>query len=160
MSTFADVVYTMPDIKRYKITEPYLDLQMGLGEAPFHDKTNNTLRWVDIVKKHIHTVDLAKGPSSHKQIELPISIGTTANIEGNDEEFVFGGKAGYGVMNKKTAEWRYIRKMWTDEEAQNGLEGRMRSNDGAVDVHGRYWVGAMNDPAVVDEPGAEGKPPF
>lgn len=129
---------------------------MGLGEAPFYDEITHTLRWVDIVKKHIHTVDLRQGPSSHKRIELPISIGTTANIEGNDDEFVFGGKAGYGIMDKKTAEWRYIKKMWTEEEAKSGLERRMRSNDGAVDAQGRFWVGTMNDPTVVDEPIAEG----
>jgi sugar lactone lactonase YvrE len=26
----------------------------------------------------------------------------------------------------------------------------MRANDGAVDSQGRFWVGAMNDPAVTN----------
>ena len=147
----------MPEIKRYKITEPYLDIHCGLGEAPFWDKSTNTLRFVDIVKKHLHTINLDKGVSSHKQTELPISIGTTANIKGNEEEFVFGGKAGYGIMNKKTEEWRYIKKFWTGDEVKNEKEHRNRSNDGAVDIKGRYWVGTMNDPTVVEEPGPEGE---
>lgn len=148
----------MSEIKQYKVTEPWLKTTCGLGEAPFWDQGTNTLRFFDIIKKQMHTVDLNEGPSSHKTVDLPISIGTTANIEGNDEEFVFGGKSGYGIMNKKNpAEWRYIKKMWSEEEVQNGKEHRMRSNDGAVDTMGRYYVGTMNDPTVVDEFSAEGK---
>lgn len=51
--------------------------------------------------------------------------------------------------------------MWTDAERKEdgggkpgkgaNKEQRMRSNDGAVDVKGRFFVGAMNDPAVVGE---------
>lgn len=33
---------------------------------------------------------------------------------------------------------------------------RMRSNDGAVDSHGRFWVGSMVDPALVGEERPEG----
>lgn len=145
----------MPEVKHYKVTEPYLDLQCGLGEAPFWDEKTNTLRLVDIVKKQLHVVELDKGPESLRTHQLDISVGTTANIEGNDDEFIFGGKAGYGIMNKRTAEWRYIKEMWTKEEVDSGYAGRMRSNDGAVDSQGRYWVGAMNDPSVT-EIGPEG----
>ncbi|KAL1305220.1 hypothetical protein AAFC00_002138 [Neodothiora populina] len=145
----------MPEIKRYKVTEPWLKTDCGLGEAPFWDKESNTLRFFDIIKQKMHTVDLNIGPSSHKVFDLPISVGTTANIEGNDDEFVFGGKSGYGIMNKKTAEWRYIKKMWDTEEVQQNKEHRMRSNDGAVDSQGRYFVGTMNDP-LIHEPSPEG----
>lgn len=150
----------MPDIKHYKVTEPWLPVSCSLGEAPYWEKDTNTLRFVDIVKKQLHTVDLNKGPSSHKQIDLPIAIGTTADIEGRPDEFIFGGKEGYGIMNKKTHEWKYIKKYWTDEEAKEGSKegkaNRQRGNDGAVDIEGRYWVGTMNDPLEVEEPGPEG----
>ena len=147
----------MSTIKQYKVTEPWLKTSCGLGEAPFWDKKSNTLRFVDIVKKQLHVVDLKDGPSSHRVIELPFSIGTTANIEGNDEEFIFGGKEGYGIMNKNTGEPKYIKKFWSDEEVQSGRAHRSRSNDGSVDSRGRYYVGTMNDPTVVDEPGPEGE---
>ena len=101
----------MAEIKRYKITEPYLELNCGLGEAPFWEKSRDRLRFVDIVKKKLHTVNLSKGPSSHKEQGLDFSIGTTADIEGNDEEFVFGGKLGYGIMHRDTGKTRWIRKM-------------------------------------------------
>ncbi|KAK4554999.1 rRNA-processing protein cgr1 [Recurvomyces mirabilis] len=148
----------MPEVKKYKVTEPYLDLKCGLGEAPFWEKDRNSLRFVDIIKKKLHFVELAKGPSSHKQWDLDFSIGTTADIEGNDKEFIFGGKYGYGIMNRETGESRQIVPMWDDEERKEDGGGkpgvgatrevRMRSNDGAVDKEGRYWVGAMNDPSV------------
>ncbi|EMC94632.1 hypothetical protein BAUCODRAFT_149764 [Baudoinia panamericana UAMH 10762] len=150
----------MPEVKQYKITEPYLDTKCGLGEAPFWEEERNSLRFSDIVNKKLHFIDLEKGPSSHKRFDLDFSVGTTADIEGNDKEFIFGGKYGYGVMNRETGESRWVQKMWTDEERKEDgggkpgvgktREERMRSNDGAVDINGRYWVGAMNDPLVVE----------
>ena len=147
----------MPDIKQIKVTEPWLKTSCGLGEAPFWDKKSNTLRFLDIIKTQLHVVNLNEGPSSHKTIDLPFSIGCTANIEGNDDEFIFGGKEGYGIANKKTGEPRYIKKFWSDEEVQSGRAHRSRSNDGSVDSHGRFYVGTMNDPTIVDEPGPEGE---
>lgn len=143
----------MSEIKKYKIEEPYLHLQCSLGEAPFWEKSRDSLRFVDIVKKKLHTVNLTEGPSSHKELDLEYSIGTTADIEGNDDEFVFGGKLGYGIMHRDSGKMRWIKKMWSDEERKEdgggkpgvgkNREERMRSNDGAVDSEGRYWVGAM-----------------
>ena len=133
------------------VTEPWLDTRCSLGEAPFWDASSNTLRFVDIVKKQLHTVDLDVGPSSHKTRDLDISIGTTANIKNNDTHFVFGGKAGFGVMNKSTGKWKYIRELYPADK-----QDQMRSNDGVVDRMGRYWVGTMNDPTVKD-PSDEGE---
>jgi sugar lactone lactonase YvrE len=151
----------MPEVKKYKIDEPYLDLKCGLGEGPFWEKDRNTLRFVDIVKRKIHFINLDEGPKSHRQLDLDFNVGTTADIEGNDKEFVFGGKFGYGILNHETGESKWIKHMWTDEERKddgggkpkvgNNKEERMRSNDGAVDVRGRYFVGAMNDPALVGQ---------
>ena len=149
----------MAELKEFKVTEPYLDLQCSLGEGPYWDRSRNSLRFVDIVKKKVHYLNLSEGPSSLKTFEIGYSIGTTADIEGNDDEFIFGGKSGYGIMNKDTGKVRSVKMMWTDAERQEdgggkpgkgkNKEERMRSNDGAVDSHGRYWVGTMNDDALV-----------
>ena len=72
---------------------------------------------------------------------------TTADIEGTDTKFAFGGKAGIGIFDKETGKYEYIKKFWTEEEIKGGKEKRLRSNDGAVDAKGRYWVTTMNDPA-------------
>lgn len=106
-------------------------------------------------------MNIDKGPSSHKEWPLKFNIGITADIENNDEEFIFGGKTGYGLFNRTTGEHRIIRDFWTDEErkddgggkprAGKNKEERMRSNDGEVDSQGRFFVGAMNDQALVSE---------
>lgn len=78
----------MASIRKYKVTEPYLDVSCKLGEAPFWDRTHNTLRFVDVQSKKAHFVDLNKGPSSHKEVSLKECMTITADIEGNDDEFV------------------------------------------------------------------------
>ncbi|RMY71071.1 hypothetical protein D0863_05370 [Hortaea werneckii] len=150
----------MPEVKKYTIAEPYLNLQGGLLEAPFWEQGRDSLRFVDIVKKKLYFLNPKEGPSSLQTWDLDFNIGTTADIEGTEKEFVFGGKYGYGIMNRETGESRWIRKFWNDEERKpdgGGKPGkgetreiRMRSNDGAVDAAGRFFVGAMNDPVVTE----------
>lgn len=142
---------TMGEIKKYEITEPWLRLKCSLGEGPFWEEKTNTLRFLDVEKCELHTVDVNKGPSSHKVLKkTDISMGCTADIEGTDDEFIFGGKFGYGIFNKQSGEYRWIKKVWSDEEVAQGKPNRMRGNDGAVDSQGRFWVGFMNDPLVTD----------
>jgi sugar lactone lactonase YvrE len=72
----------------------------------------------------------------------------TADIEGNLDEFIFGGKYGYGIANKKTGDYRWIKKVWSEEEHAAGKPDKFRGNDGAVDSQGRFWAGFMFDPLV------------
>lgn len=87
-------------------------------------------------------------------------------MEGNEDEIIVGAKYGYAIMQRSTGKLEYIKKVW-DERDGSGKANRyqydlyagyllsnadpwprMRMNDGAVDSHGRYWVGTMNDPKV------------
>lgn len=146
----------MPDMKKYKITEPWLRLPCALGEGPFWEESTNTLRFIDIEKCELHEVSLDKGPSSHRVVKkMDISMGCTADIEGDDAHFIFGGKYGYGICNRQTGDYHWIKKVWNDDEVADGKPDRMRGNDGAVDSRGRFWVGFMNDP-MVKEPVDEG----
>lgn len=83
----------MADIRQWKVTEvstrlhalssmavltasqPYLQIDCGLGEAPFWEKDTHHLRFVDIVKQKLHVIDLNKGPSSLKSFELDDPVG-------------------------------------------------------------------------------------
>lgn len=138
----------MESIKKYTISEPFLDLNCQLGEAPFFDRPRNTLRFVDILGKQLHTIKIGEGPSSHAELNLPFSIGTTADIEGDEARFIFGGKFGFGILSKDTHSVEQI-KTWPVDTVSNESAGKdgatnfMRSNDGAVDSKGRYWVGVM-----------------
>jgi len=142
----------MTDIKRWTVTEPYIQTDCGLGEAPFYEEDTHTIRFVDIVKKKLHVVDLNNGPESLTTLDLTDAVSITADIQGpEDEEILVGAKYGYAKVNRKTGELRYVKKLWEDPEKAN----RMRFNDGAVDTRGRFWAGAMNDPTVTS-PTAEG----
>lgn len=72
----------------------------------------------------------------------------TADIEGNDKEFVFGGKYGFGICNKETGEYRWVKKVWSESEISANKHENFRGNDGAVDSQGRFWSGWMFDPMV------------
>ncbi|KAI4120550.1 MAG: hypothetical protein LQ338_006935 [Usnochroma carphineum] len=144
----------MGDIKRWEVEEPYLHLHCGLGEAPYYEEASHTLRFVDIVKEKLHTVDLKKGPSSHQIHDLETAISTTALIEGTGDKLIVGAKLGYATLQLGSKKLDYIKKYW-DERDGPGKAERMRGNDGAVDAAGRYWVDTMNDP-MVQEPTNEG----
>lgn len=48
----------------------------------------------------------------------------TGDIEGDDERFVFAGKHGFGVANRQTGEWKYIKPAWTEEEMNEGKDSK------------------------------------
>lgn len=127
--------------EEWVVTEPYIDLHAMLGEGPHYEPATNTLRFVDIINKRLHTVDLAEGPSSLKTLQFDTPITVTADIEGEDpqEKLLVSAKYGLAVLDRKTGEYEYL-------EGAKFEEGeRTRSNDGAADPHGRFWVGTMTD---------------
>lgn len=79
---------------------------------------------------------------------LLIFLRCTADIEGNPKEFIFAGKFGFGIANKETGEYRWIKKVWSPEEISANKHEKFRGNDGAVDSQGRFWAGFMFDPLV------------
>lgn len=46
-----------------------------LGEGPHYEFSTGVLRWVDIIRKEIHTVTIEEGPKSHKVVEFEDPIG-------------------------------------------------------------------------------------
>ncbi|OJJ44565.1 hypothetical protein ASPZODRAFT_134646 [Penicilliopsis zonata CBS 506.65] len=147
----------MPEFQRWTITEPYIDISGTLLEGSFYDETRNEYRFVDIWEHKLYSMDLAKGPSSLKVVETPTSIGVTANLANTEDVYknkiAVGAKQGFALANRETGELTFLRKAW-DENDVRSFE-RMRFNDGAVDSHGRFWAGAMNDPKV-QQPKDEG----
>lgn len=131
------------------MSQPWLKERCSLGEGPFWEEDTNSVRFLDVEQQKVMRVDLEKGPSSFKVIkDFDISMGVTADIEGNDKEFVFGGKYGFGVADKQTGEYRWLQKVWSEEEISAKKHEMMRGNDGAVDSQGRFWVGFMFDPLL------------
>jgi sugar lactone lactonase YvrE len=129
------------EIQQWHVTEPYVDLHCALGEGPYFEKETNTLRFADIKKKQIHTVSLSEGNDSLKTIQLDVPVTVTANIQGRDpqHQILVGLKYGIAVLDRKTGKYEYLSKFGSEDNA------RLRSNDGAADPHGRFWLGTMTD---------------
>jgi sugar lactone lactonase YvrE len=129
-------------MEEWKVTEPWLDAHCALGEGPYYEKSTNSLRFVDIKKKQVHCVLLAEGPSSLKTTQLDVPVTVTADIEGQDPQakILLGLKYGIGVLDRESGKYEYVTKF--SEESDND---RLRSNDGAADPHGRFWLGTMTD---------------
>ncbi|KAL7266900.1 rRNA-processing protein cgr1 [Rhizina undulata] len=126
----------MAEIQTYSIDEPYLPIECRLGEGPLYGEGTDQLRFLDIIKKQIHFLDVKEGPSSHRVVQLDDSVGyeiaapeisdvwiyrdmnkkgnTDKDIEGNDEEFIVAAKRGYALFNKKTGKLRYVKKIYED----------------------------------------------
>lgn len=135
-------------LQEWKVTEPWLDLHCALGEGPFYETATQTVRFVDIKKKQLHTASLAEGPSSLKTLQLDRSAGVTADIEGVDpsERIVVGFKDGVAVLDRCTGTYEVISRFSgaaADDASRDN--DRLRANDGAVDPNGRFWVGTMTD---------------
>ena len=133
----------MTSIKQWIVEEPWLDLHCELGEGPYYEPATKTLRFVDIKKKQLHTVNLAQGPKSLKTLQLDMPVGVTADIEGVNpqEKILVAGKSGIYILERKTGSHELLKRFYDTEEKDE----RLRSNDGAVDPQGRFWVGTMND---------------
>ncbi|RHZ62767.1 SMP-30/gluconolactonase/LRE family protein [Aspergillus thermomutatus] len=148
----------MSGFQKWTVTEPYIDIAGTLLEGPFHDEARNEFRFVDIWEQKLYVLDLAKGPESLKTIDTASPLGVTANIaNGGDDhkdQIVVAAKHGYALADRNTGELSYIHKVWDDQKDPEKAH-RMRFNDGAVDSHGRFWAGSMNDPKV-KKPTSEG----
>lgn len=139
----------MTDIQVWEVTEPYLDLHCALGEGPFYEEATHSLRFVDIIKHHIHTVDLAAGPASLHTLELDTTVSVTADIDGVDprDKLAVGLKYGLAILDRKTGAYEYVYKFADSAKpADVSIDfERTRGNDGAADPHGRFWLGSMTD---------------
>ncbi|KZL68790.1 smp-30 gluconolaconase lre-like region [Colletotrichum incanum] len=131
----------MAPLQTWTVEKPYLNLHCGLGEGPYYEKAANVLRFVDIKKKQVHFVNLDQGPQSLRTVQLDVPVGVTADIAGVDpkDKILVGLKYGIAVLDVQSGKYEYISKLH-DEDNE-----RLRANDGAVDPHGRFWLGTMTD---------------
>lgn len=130
-------------MQTWTVTEPYVKVACGLGEGPYYERATRSLRFVDIMKQRLHTVDLEAGPASLATLQLDTPVSVTADIVGVDprERLVIGAKAGLAVLDRRTGAYEYLAH-YAKVGAPNP---RLRGNDGAVDPHGRFWIGTMTD---------------
>lgn len=131
------------DIQKWIVTEPFLATKCSLGEGPHYEPTTNHLRFVDIIQKRIHTIDLSATAPKLQTLQLDQPVGVTADIEGIDpaKKILVGGKSGVYILERETGKLDLLKKFY-----EEGIDvERLRSNDGAIDAQGRLWIGTMND---------------
>lgn len=130
----------MSEFQVWTATEPFVEPHCKLGEGPFHETESNTLRFVDIIQHRLHSVSLAEGAASLTTLQLDSPVTVTADIEGVDprEKILIGIKYGLAVLDRKTGAYEYVARLEPKDE-------RVRTNDGAADPRGRFWLGTMTD---------------
>ncbi|ETS83456.1 hypothetical protein PFICI_05332 [Pestalotiopsis fici W106-1] len=142
MSSNAAAAAAAPaSLQEWEIKEPWIKLHCALGEGPYYEKASHRLRFVDIIEKRIHTVDLHRGPESLSTLQLDVRVGVTADIAGVDprERILVGAKHGAAILHRDSGRYEYLTKFYVEDKE------RIRGNDGAVDPHGRFWLGSMTD---------------
>lgn len=131
-------------LQEWSVSEPYLNLHCKLGEGPYYEEKTNSIRFVDIINKRLHTVSLTAGPESVETIQLDVPVTVTADVEGLDakDKILIGVKYGIALLDRRTGQYEYVTRFAAADGSDND---RLRSNDGAVDPHGRFWLGSMTD---------------
>lgn len=135
-----------PNFQEWTVDKPYLNLHCKLGEGPYYEETTNSLRFVDIINKRLHTVSLTAGPDSVRTLQLDTPVTVTADVEGHapQDKILIGAKYGIALLDRKTGAYEYVSRFSAAHDDGTDNE-RLRSNDGAVDPHGRFWLGSMTD---------------
>lgn|SRR5688572_132058 len=131
----------MASLQEWKVEKPWLETHCALGEGPFYEEETNTVRFVDIKKKRIHTASVTEGQPSLTTVELDVCPTVTSDIEGVDprERILLGIKYGIAVLDRVTGKYEVI------QQFNQPNNERLRSNDGASDPNGRFWLGSMTD---------------
>ncbi|GAP91147.2 putative SMP-30 Gluconolaconase LRE-like region [Rosellinia necatrix] len=159
---------TPPALQEWHVSEPYLHIGCALAEGPFYEAATGSLRFVDIKKGRVHWVRLSEGPGSLTTVQLDGPVTVTSDIEGVDprERILVGLKHGLAVLDRATGGYEYVARFFppsssSSSSSSSSAEGegegkekkkeeeepgsRLRSNDGAADPHGRFWLGSMTD---------------
>jgi sugar lactone lactonase YvrE len=131
----------MVTLQEWKVEKPWLETHCELGEGPFYEAETNTVRFVDIKKKRVHTASVTEGQSSLTTLQLDVCPTVTSDIEGVDprQRILLGIKYGIAVLDRTTGKYEII------QHFNQPNNERLRSNDGASDPNGCFWLGTMTD---------------
>lgn len=105
-----------------------------LGEGPVWDAARSVLWWLDIKGRRLHRLEPASGETA--ETALPVLASSVAPRA--DGGLVMATADGVGVYDPDAARF----DLRHDPEPERPWN---RSNDGNVDVAGRYWFGTMDD---------------
>lgn len=118
-----------------------LDAKAALAEGPRWDARIARLLWVDIDGRTLHRFDPASGED--EATALPAKVGAAAPTQDPDRVLVALADR-LAIVDVTTGE---LEPVCDVPHAHPGL----RTNDGAVDPAGRFWIGTMADDESPDK---------
>jgi len=118
-----------------------LDAKAALAEGPRWDARIARLLWVDIYGCTLHRFDPASGED--EATPLPATVGAAAPTQDPDRVLVALADR-LAIVDVRSGE---LEPLVDVPHAHPGL----RTNDGAVDPAGRFWIGTMADPEAPDK---------
>ena len=107
-----------------------------LGEGPCWDHRRGWLWWVDILRARLHRCDDAR--QDHRSWELPRRVSALA-LTRDPDRLLVGSEAGVESFDSSSGALTLLAPFPADEPPAN------RSNDGGVDLRGRFWLGTMSE---------------
>lgn len=142
----------MSSIKRTVIDEVFLNFPKSrLSEGPTYNPLDNSFLWVDIIAGEVHRVFLPIGTleytakqlqeikDSHEVVKVPDSVGVIG-LTSNPDVYIAGCQRGVGFVDFNKGSFQY--KVEYPAESHNE---KYRSNDGAIDHLGNFWVGTISN---------------
>ncbi|KAG7749219.1 hypothetical protein KL911_005125 [Ogataea haglerorum] len=110
-------------------------------EGVSYNPDNNSLSWVDIIEGKIHRAFL-DNPDKVEEYKVSASVGVVGFTEDPDI-YVCGVEDGIGQYNLKTRQFKHMAKYPEKEHFKKAVP--MRSNEGAIDSEGNFWIGTFCD---------------
>jgi len=111
------------------------DIRDKIGEGAFWDADEQVVYWLDVpMPSFIHRYDPATG--SYESWPMPEMV--TAMAKRADGTLLVASENGLNVFDPRTAAFRRL------TELEPHLPGN-RTNDGAPDARGRFWIGTMQN---------------
>ena len=107
--------------------------QNALGEGPLWDPATNRLYWFDIKRARLHWGVPASGEQGFWALPCRASAAMIRERGG----LLLASEQGLATFDTASGAFEVIRPL----EAEPGF----RSNDGKIDVRGRFWWGTMDD---------------
>lgn len=109
-------------------------LNAELGEGPLWVAEQQSLYWVDILRKHVHCFDVINRTNKTWTFETEV----TALAQREQGGFIATIRDGFAAIDFNTCTIKAIDLVESDKPGN-------RFNDGKIDHHGNFWAGSMDD---------------
>jgi xylono-1,5-lactonase len=134
----SDLKITAFIMKEYSAQE-WLPSAAGLGESPLYRASDKTFFFVDIKNQLVHWVPESEGWERRKTYEFDQPITRLEVVANRIDILAVQTRLGLALLSLEGGTLKDIATF----QHNRGLDTKVRMNDGAIDVKGRWWAGSM-----------------